>query len=322
MTLALQERRYERSEGVVFYKTREAFGELSNMASGYPLKVAGINIPSTEALYQACRFPHLPDVQRQILAQKSPMTAKMVSKPYRDQSREDWDDIRVAIMKWCLRVKLQQHWSRFGAALLATGDRPIIEQSRKDPFWGAIPDASQRTLIGANVLGRLLMELRNILRERPAELEDIRPLAIPDFTLLGRPIDLLRKSGVEAAPNLRLVHSSEPMGGGARQSTSAKSEKTTAPKKATKKADARSQLLMMELPEQRRQPAPSDSARYYVVANKKGGWDLLKLGAKRATGHFQTKAEAARRGRELAQKHKLALWVYDKAGKVQERHAA
>jgi ribA/ribD-fused uncharacterized protein len=307
---------------VVFYKTREAFGELSNMASGYPLKVAEINIPSTEALYQACRFPHLPEVQRQIIAQKSPMTAKMVSKPYRDQSREDWDDIRVAVMKWCLRVKLQQHWSRFSMTLLATGNSPIIEQSRKDPFWGAIPDASQRTLVGANVLGRLLMELRSILRERPVELNEIKPLAISDFLLLGRPIDALRKPGVESTPKLRLVHSSEPMAGSAKESSAARSEQPAAPKKATTKAGAHSQLSMMELPKQRRQAAPSVDARYHVVASKKGGWDVLKLGAKRATGHFQTKAEATKRGRELAQKQKLALWVYDKAGKIQERHAA
>lgn len=50
-------RTYVRSEVVVVYKTKEDFGGLSNMASGYPLQINGVRILITEALYQACRFP-------------------------------------------------------------------------------------------------------------------------------------------------------------------------------------------------------------------------------------------------------------------------
>ena len=64
-------RTYERQLTVVFRKTQEEFGGLSNMAAGFPLRVNGADIPTSEALYQACRFPHLPDVQRLIVAQKS-----------------------------------------------------------------------------------------------------------------------------------------------------------------------------------------------------------------------------------------------------------
>ena len=53
-------REYERSNAVVFLKTSEAFGGLSNMAPGFPLCVNGIAIRTSEALYQACRFPHVP----------------------------------------------------------------------------------------------------------------------------------------------------------------------------------------------------------------------------------------------------------------------
>ena len=65
------------------------------------------------------------------------MTAKMVSKPHRKDSRSDWDEVRVQIMRWCLRVKLAQHWETFGELLLSTGERPIVEESSRDPFWGA-----------------------------------------------------------------------------------------------------------------------------------------------------------------------------------------
>lgn len=62
-----------------------------------------------------------------------------------------------------LRVKLAQHWDRFGSLLLATGQRPIVEESKKDVFWGARP-VDEHSLVGVNVLGRLLMELRDEMR--------------------------------------------------------------------------------------------------------------------------------------------------------------
>src|SRR5690606_37437152 len=107
--------------------TNEVFGGLSNMAGGFPLRVNGIRILTSEALYQACRFPKRPDVQRLIIGENSPMTAKMKSKPYRQDTRPDWDQVRVKIMRWCLRVKLAQNWHKFSELLLATGDKPIVE---------------------------------------------------------------------------------------------------------------------------------------------------------------------------------------------------
>lgn len=184
-------RTYVRSEVVVVYKTKEAFGGLSNMASGYPLQINGVRILTTEALYQACRFPHMPEVQREIIGQHSPMTAKMKSKPYRKNSRLDWDEVRYKVMRWCLRVKLAQNYEEFGRLLLATRDRPIVEQSRKDDYWGAkLADETGETLIGQNVLGRLLMELREKLKEdQDGRLKSVPTLDIPEFLLLGKPID-------------------------------------------------------------------------------------------------------------------------------------
>ncbi|MFA6031435.1 MAG: NADAR domain-containing protein [Myxococcota bacterium] len=199
MSQASQVRTYDPSASVVFLKTNERFGGLSNMAPGFPLRVNGVRIRTSEALYQACRFPHLPDVQRKIIDEHSPMTAKMRSKPFRKDSRPDWDAVRVKIMRWCLRVKLALNWREFGRLLLATGDRPIVEQSRKDDFWGA-KVAEDGSLIGMNVLGRLLMELREQLKGDEAEsLRFIEPLAISEFLLFGQPIE-----AVDAAPNAEI----------------------------------------------------------------------------------------------------------------------
>jgi len=194
MSMAGQERSYKRENSVVFCKTKEEFGGLSNMAAQFPLRVNDIEIRTSEALYQACRFPHMPDVQRLIIAQKSPMTAKMKSKPYRSQTREDWDNVRVRIMRWCLRVKLACNWDSFRSLLLTTGDRPIVELSKKDDFWGAKMRGDD-VLVGANVLGRLLMELRQELRGDSAEsLHFVNPPDVEQFLLFGETIRLESES--------------------------------------------------------------------------------------------------------------------------------
>lgn len=182
-----QIRSYQTKDVVRFRKTAEEFGGLSNMAPGFPVVLLGYQIRTSEALYQTCRFPHMPDVQQMILNERSPMTAKMRSKPYREVSRPDWDDVRVKVMKWCLRVKLIYNWRKFSELLLSTGDRPIVEDSRKDSYWGAMPQDDD-TLNGQNVLGRLLMDLRKKLVDEPETLRICRPLQIPNFCLLGEPI--------------------------------------------------------------------------------------------------------------------------------------
>ena len=188
----IESRRYLRSDVIAFRQTKEKFGGLSNMASGYPIRISGISIRTAEALYQACRFPHLPEVQQIIFDQSSPMTAKMRSKPYRDVSRDDWLRVRVPIMKWCLRAKLIQNWDSFGCLLLRTGSKAIVEDSRKDSFWGAKPEGDL-VLEGQNVLGRLLMELREILRSNPDKLQLVQPVPIADFTILGVSVPVLRR---------------------------------------------------------------------------------------------------------------------------------
>jgi type I restriction enzyme S subunit len=200
MSQPSQVRTYVPTESAVFLKTNERFGGLSNMAPGFPLVVNGVRIRTSEALYQSCRFPHMPEVQRMIIGERSPMTAKMRSKPYHRASRPDWDGVRVKIMRWCLRVKLAQNWATFGRLLLSTGDRPIVEKKvRRKDFWGATeqPDG---TLVGMNVLGRLLMELREQLKGDEAEsLRFIEPLAISEFLLFGQPIE-----AVQAAPDAEI----------------------------------------------------------------------------------------------------------------------
>jgi ribA/ribD-fused uncharacterized protein len=179
-------RTYAIDECVSFRKTDEEFGGLSNMAGGYSIVVNGIFIRTSEALYQALRFTDYPDIQKEIIEQKSPMTAKMVSKKYRNEkTRSDWDVKRVAIMKWCLRVKLIQNLDSFGELLLRSEDKPIVEESRKDQFWGA-KRLNDEMLEGTNALGRLLMELRDVYKQ--GQFEIVPPPNISNFRFYGEEI--------------------------------------------------------------------------------------------------------------------------------------
>lgn len=191
MTRKKQVRTYDPASSVVYLKTNEQFGGLSNMAPGFPLKVNSIDILTSEALYQACRFPHRSDLQSLIIEQKSPMTAKMKTKQYRNLTRPDWDRVRIQIMRWCLRIKLAQNWLKFSRLLIETGERPIVEQSYKDDFWGAVPSKHEETLVGRNALGRLLMELREATTNSRVS-DDfliVEPINIPDFKLDNRTIE-------------------------------------------------------------------------------------------------------------------------------------
>jgi ribA/ribD-fused uncharacterized protein len=185
---------YSKKDSCWFQKVDTEWGGLSNMKGIiYPLKVNKRRVLTSEALYQACRFPDNPEIQEEIIKQTSPMAAKMKSKPHRLKcTRADFEEEKVAIMYWCLRVKLACNPNGFGHLLKKSGTRAIVEVSHKDLFWGTKEDKSNpNTVIGANVLGQLLMELRSfyLANQVSKAYLTVEPLNIPNFKLFGEPID-------------------------------------------------------------------------------------------------------------------------------------
>lgn len=181
----------------IFFRVKEPYGCLSNMSNEYPLVVNGHNIANNEALYQACRFPDHPEIQQEIIIQRSGIAAKMKSKKYRtEHTRADWDDVRVDIMRYCIQLKLQQNEKLLGAVLKLTGCTQIVERSSKDNFWGAIWDENADAFVGYNVLGKLIMEVRQQFLDQEIELNDngafacqyITPITFGNFKLLGENI--------------------------------------------------------------------------------------------------------------------------------------
>ena len=175
---------YDRNQCIVFRKTSEAFGGLSNMCAGFVIRVGGYSFLTSEALYQAFRFSD-DEIQRIIMDEKSPMAAKMKSKKYRVTTRADWDDARVDIMEWCLHMKLKCNWESFSTLLLNTGDREIVEESHKDRFWGTVSEDAQ-VLVGKNILGKLLMKIREEVKDgKLSNSRDIKFKQIINLILFG-----------------------------------------------------------------------------------------------------------------------------------------
>jgi len=185
---------YRRSQCLTFLKTADRWGGFSNMASGFPLVVNGITIRNSEALYQACRFPHRPEVQREIIAQTNPMVAKMKSRKYRQDSRPDFFALAVPIMWWSLRVKLACNAATFARLLQASEGRVIVEESSRDAYWGAVPNKDDAAILfGRNVLGRLLVLLGHTLDDNGVDaMRVVPPLPVVDFLLYGEPIRAVR----------------------------------------------------------------------------------------------------------------------------------
>jgi ribA/ribD-fused uncharacterized protein len=187
----IQKKIYRKVDSCVFKRNNEEFGALSNM-SNFPLTINTHLVPTSEALYQSCKFPFNPDIQKRIIEEKSPMKAKMISRKYFALCRKDWEFVRVDAMRWCLQVKLAQHYIRFGVELAKTDSKFIVENSSKDAFWGAIPNMDGTIYSGQNVLGELLMDLRKILLSKDnASLLVVDAPIIKDFYFLGEVINTI-----------------------------------------------------------------------------------------------------------------------------------
>lgn len=186
-------RKYNYNDIITFAKTDGKFGGLSNMSPGFTLFINEVNIQSSEILYQVCKFSLFPSIQEEIIKTQNPMDAKKISRKYQQYVRQDWEKIKFKVMRWCLEIKLIQNFDKFSELLLSTDNKIIVEFSKRDNVWGAVPTENKNILEGKNALGRLLMELRYKIQS--GELNEnsvIYPLAISGFNLYDYPIEEIR----------------------------------------------------------------------------------------------------------------------------------
>lgn len=110
--------------------------------------------PTLEHAYQASRTV-CPIEREYIRRARTPGAARTVGKTL--TTRPDWSVVKVPIMKRALTVKFTDPEIR--QKLLDTGTEHLIHLSPWDTFWGADHRGN-----GENVLGKLIMEVRDDLR--------------------------------------------------------------------------------------------------------------------------------------------------------------
>ena len=148
-----------------FIRSKDRYGWLSNMTGGFPLTVAGTPHSGPESLYQALKFPHCPDVQKDVGRQPNGVAAKKRAyRPDNPPVRPDWDRVKQYAMMVALATKLRQHPGAFAAALMETSGKLCVEVSYRDSYWGAKPQ-DDGSYLGRNVLGRMLTALRRKLEQ-------------------------------------------------------------------------------------------------------------------------------------------------------------
>ena len=173
-------------------------GLLSNMAPcGTGMEVNGLTFKTSDAIYWALSTPDVV-FQRKIAGARALKEYMTVTRAA--PLRPDWNRVvSVQAMRLTLAVKLKAMPGAMGGALEATKGKPIVAVSGYNEWWGAKPRRAPdgTVLRGANVLGRLLMELREQHAQQrvPSLAELSRGLAIG-----GRPVESVLGSEQARAP--------------------------------------------------------------------------------------------------------------------------
>lgn len=141
---------------VRFYSVSDEFGWFSNFAP-FPIRVEGERWPTSEHYFQAQKFEDRA-YRKRIQQARTPMLAAQLGRDRKQKLRRDWESVKVGVMRAAVLAKFSQH-EELRELLLSTGDARIVEHTENDDYWGDGGDGS-----GKNMLGRLLMEVREQLR--------------------------------------------------------------------------------------------------------------------------------------------------------------
>lgn len=143
---------------IYFYGTKDQYGCFSNFST-HPVELNGNRWPTSEHYFQAQKFAGTPH-EEDIRLAKSPKIAANMGRSRQRPLRPDWEKVKDDVMRKVVLRKFETH-ADIQAILLETGDEEIIENAPNDYYWGCGKNGT-----GKNMLGKILMEVRAILRER------------------------------------------------------------------------------------------------------------------------------------------------------------
>lgn len=144
---------------IYFYSWKKKYFEFSNF-SLHKIVVDGKEYATNEHYFQSVKFLDS-EYQEKVRLAETPAIAKRLGGSRQHQIHSDWNSRRIEVMETCLKAKFTQH-SDLKELLLSTKDAILIEDSPKDNFWGIAKKKDGS--LGDNMLGKLLMELREELK--------------------------------------------------------------------------------------------------------------------------------------------------------------
>ena len=150
---------YPVSECIAIRKVKDPWGILGNF-SPTPIIINNVVFKTSELLFQLMKFKDEEPVIAVYNANNPKMTTKHWEKTHR---REDWGKMIVDAMKFCLTQKYEQS-EEFRQELERSEGKYIVEDQTSFPkktpdTWGVKQQGDD--FVGPNLLGRLLMELRD-----------------------------------------------------------------------------------------------------------------------------------------------------------------
>ncbi len=143
---------------IYFYMIGEEYGCFSNF-SPHGFELDGLYWPTSEHYFQAQKFVGTPHLEK-IRLVKTPKDAARMGRERTRPLRQDWEKVKDDIMRKAVLCKFKTH-TDIKDILLSTGNAEIVENSPIDFYWGCGVDGS-----GKNMLGKILMEVREILHHR------------------------------------------------------------------------------------------------------------------------------------------------------------
>lgn len=138
-------------------------GKFSFLSNFYhsPIEYEGIIYPTNEHFFQAMKTLD-PEERKVIAAAPTPGKAKRMGRKV--TLRPDWESIKEEVMRAGLIAKFKDE--ALAKKLLATGDKFLVEgNSWHDNTWGSCFCDKCAAIPGRNMLGQLLMERREALKE-------------------------------------------------------------------------------------------------------------------------------------------------------------
>lgn len=145
---------------IKFRKTDPLYGCFSNFYLT-DVEFRGLKFTSSEAAWQAQKCINEGD--KKIFQTKTPSEAKSLGR--RVNLRPDWEKIKYQLMINICYAKFSQNL-KIKEILLSTGEEELIEDTTgwHDNQWGNCDCPKCKNIVGQNLLGKALMEVRNRLR--------------------------------------------------------------------------------------------------------------------------------------------------------------